>query len=575
MKFFKNTDQKPSPSNPGPRPVAEGGNKKKLRFIPLGGNGMVTKNLFVYEYGEDIIIVDCGMGFPANDMYGIDLIIPDIKYLKDKLSRIRAILITHGHEDHIGAIPYLIDTFSTIPIYTAPLTAGMIKKRLEENDKLRFAKINTIKPGQKLKLGSFEVEPFHVNHSIPDSMGFALTTPLGTIIHTGDYKFDWTPVDGVGADIKILTEYAERGVLALMSDCLRSEKVGYTASEMTIQQKFEEVMEQAGGRVLITTFSSNVSRIQQAINASHKYGRKVAVAGRSMDNNIYVARDLGYLNFPPEIFVKLDQIDKVPPSKLTILVSGAQGQSGSALNRIANADHKFVSIREGDEVVFSADPIPGNQDAVYATVDNLTKLGANVRYSDITSDFHVSGHGAQNELMLMISLTKPKYLVPISGMIRQMQQYALLAERSGFKKENIFLVDEGGILEFSETGARRAGEVEVENIMVDGLGVGEIGNVVLRDRQVLAEEGIVVVIVNISHHNGEMRAEPEIVSRGFVYMKEAEKLIDDSKEVVKKALGNQKINPRFAREKIINDLEKFLFQKTQRRPMVIPVIIEI
>lgn len=551
------------------------GGKNTLKFIPLGGNGLVTKNFFIYQYGDDILIVDCGMGFPSEEMYGIDIIIPDISYLKDKIHKIRGILITHGHEDHIGAIPYLIDTLSPVPIYTAKLTAGLIKQKLTEVDKLRIAKINEIKPGQKLQLGQFLVEPFHVNHSIPDSQGYAITTKLGTTIHTGDYKFDWTPVDKVPADIRILAEYGEKGVVALMSDCLRSEKPGYTHSEMLIQDRFEEVMEQAGGRVLITTFSSNVSRIQQAINASVKYGRKVAVAGRSMENNIMVARDLNYLSLPQDVLVKMDQIGRIPASKLTILVSGAQGQPGSALNRIANSEHRFISIQEGDEVVFSADPIPGNQDAVYNTIDNLSRLGANVRYSDITSDFHVSGHAAQNELMLMISLTKPKYLVPISGMMRQMQQYANMAEKSGYLKDQIFLVDEGEILEFSPAGVKKTGKLEVENIMVDGLGVGDVGSVVLRDRQVLAEEGIVVVILTMSHAHNQLLGDPEIISRGFVYMKEAEHLIERAKEVVKKSIGDKQIKAHFAREKITNDLERFLYEQTQRRPMVIPVVIEV
>ncbi len=556
-------------------PQDKGGSKNTLKFIPLGGNGLVTKNFFIYQYGDDILIVDCGMGFPSEEMYGIDIIIPDISYLKDKIHKIRGILITHGHEDHIGAIPYLIDTLAPVPIYTAKLTAGLIKQKLTEVDKLRHARINEVKPGQKLQLGQFLVEPFHVNHSIPDSMGYAITTKMGTTIHTGDYKFDWTPVDKVPADIRILAEYGEKGVLALMSDCLRSEKPGYTHSEMLIQERFEEVMEQAGGRVLITTFSSNVSRIQQAINASQKFGRKVAVAGRSMENNIMVARDLNYLSLPQDIIVKIDQIGRIPPSKLTILVSGAQGQPGSALNRIANAEHRFISIQEGDEVVFSADPIPGNQDAVYNTIDNLSRLGANVRYSDITNDFHVSGHAAQNELMLMISLTKPKYLVPISGMMRQMQQYANMAEKSGYRKDQIFLVDEGEILEFSPGGVKKTGKLEVENIMVDGLGVGDVGSVVLRDRQVLAEEGIVVVIISMSHSTSQLVGDPEIVSRGFVYMKEAEHLIDKAKEIVKKTLSGKQLKGQFAREKVTNDLERFLYEQTQRRPMVIPVIIEV
>jgi len=531
--------------------------------------------MFVYEYGDDIIIVDCGMGFPSEIMYGVDMVIPDISYLKDKRKKIRGIFITHGHEDHIGALPYLIDKLS-VPIYATKLTIGLIKVRLKEQNKLNFANFVEVKPRKQHQLGAFKVEPFQVSHSIPDSVGYAITSPVGTTIHTGDYKFDWTPVDGKTTDIDLLTEYGKRGVLALMSDCLRSEKPGNTLSESTIQENFEKIIKNANGRVLITTFSSNVSRMQQAINASVKFGRRVAFVGRSMDQNAQTASELGYLNIPKDILVKPEKVDKVPDKNLTIIIAGSQGQPGSALARVANSDHKWIYIKSGDEIIFSADPIPGNQDAVYEMIDDLSRLGAQVYYSDITSDFHVSGHGAQAELQLMLSITKPKFVVPISAMYRQMRRYSQLAQGAGVRPENIFIIDEGGIIEFDRSNAKVVGEIETTNVFVDGIGVGDVGAIVLRDRKVLAEEGIVVVIVTVEKAKNLLLGDPDIVSRGFVYMKESEKLIKEAQEVVKKSIkSNGRIkNWRAVKEKITNDLEKYLFKKTARRPMVLPVIID-
>ena len=548
--------------------------KNKLRFIPLGGNGQVTKNMFVYEYGEDIIIVDCGMGFPSEIMYGVDMVIPDISYLRDKRHKIRAIFITHGHEDHIGALPYLIDQLSA-PIYATKLTIGLIKVRLREQNKLNITKFNQIEPKKQYQVGKFLIEPFQVSHSIPDSVGYAINTPLGTTIHTGDYKFDQTPVDGRTTDVARLTEHGKKGVLALMSDCLRSEKPGSTLSEVAIQESFEDVMRKTQGRILITTFASNISRIQQAVNASVKFGKRVALVGRSMEQNAQTARELGYLNIPKDILVEVEEIDKVPDKNITIIIAGSQGQPGSALNRVANSDHQWIYIKPGDQIIFSADPIPGNQDAVYEMIDNLSQLGANVYYSDITSDFHVSGHGAQEELKLMISLTKPKYIVPISAMHRQMRQYALLAQREGVPSQNIFLVDEGGVVEFDQGAhARVAGEIETTNVFVDGIGVGDGGAIGLRDRKVLAEEGIVVIVITVDKSKNRLIGDPDIVSRGFVYMKESGGLIKEAQEVVKRALENGKIKNWLAvREKITSDVERHLYKKTARRPMVLPVIV--
>ena len=548
----------------------------KLRFVPLGGNGQVTKNMFVYEYGNDIILVDCGMGFPTEMLYGVDMVIPDVSYLADKRQKIRGFLITHGHEDHIGALPYIIDKIP-VPIYATKLTIGLIKVRLKEAGKLQLANFVQVEPRKKYQLGSFFVEPFRVSHSIPDSVGYAITTPLGTVIHTGDYKFDPSPIDGRTTDVECLTKYGNSRVLALMSDCLRSEKPGMTLSESTIKERFDESMRGAVGRVIITTFSSNVSRIQQAIDASLKHNRRVAIIGRSMEQNVQVAVELGYLRFPSDILVKVDKIDSIPDRNLTLVVAGSQGQPGSALSRIASGDHKYITIKEGDLIIFSADPIPGNQDAAYETIDNLSRLGAVIKYSDITSDFHVSGHGAQNELLLMLSLTKPKYLVPISGMHRQMHQFAQLAQNVGIQPQNIFIVGEGEIIEFDQSGGRIAGQIETTNVFVDGLGVGDVGSIVLRDRKVLAEEGIVVVILTIHKQNNHLIGEPEIVSRGFVYMKESENLIKEAQGLIKKSLNSgRKIKNWLAvKEKITEDLERFLFKKTARRPMVLPVIVDV
>ena len=552
------------------------GTAGKLRFIPLGGNGQVTKNLFVYEYDNDIIIIDCGMGFPSEIMYGVDMVIPDISYLNNKREKIRGVFITHGHEDHIGALPYLIDKLSA-PVYATRLTLGLIKVKLKEHNKLGSSQLIEIKPGKQYQAGKFKLEPFRVSHSIPDSVGFAITTPVGTTIHTGDYKFDWTPVDGKTTDVDRLTQLGKSGVLALMSDCLRSEKPGNTLSEVAIEENFEKVIKNAKGRVMITTFSSNVSRMQQAINASFKYGRKVAIVGRSMDQNVQTATELSYLKVPKDIFIKPDNINKVPDNQLVIILAGSQGQPGSALARVANSDHRWIYIKPGDEIIFSADPIPGNQDAVYDMIDNLSRLGAQIHYSDITSDFHVSGHGAQEELKLMLSITKPKFVIPISAMHRQMRQYALLAQQSGVPNQNILIIDEGGVIEFTRDSASIEGEVETTNVFVDGIGVGDVGNIVLRDRKVLAEEGIVVVIVTMNRQKNKLIGNPDIVSRGFVYMKESEKLIREAENVVKKSVErNGKIRNWLAiKEKITTDLERFLFKKTRRRPMVIPVIIDI
>lgn len=548
----------------------------KLRFIPLGGNGWVTKNMYVYEYGSDILLVDCGMGFPEEHMLGVDFVIPDISYLKDKVDRIRGLILTHAHEDHIGGLPYILSQLN-VPVYGTKLTIGLAKVKLTEHGLMGRVRVNVISPDDHLKLGVFEVDPFRVSHSVPDSVGYVIRSPAGATVHTGDFKFDWTPVDGHPTDVSKLVRLTQGGSLALMSDSLRSEKPGYTLSEQMIEDSFDRAMAKAKGKVIITTFSSNISRIQQAVNVSRKYGRKVAVAGRSMEQNLLTARELGYISLPPDMIVKQEKAKTMRDQEVTFIVAGAQGQEGSALWRIANNDHRFIQLRSGDVVVFSADPIPGNQDNVYAVIDKLSQLGAVVHYSDITDNIHVSGHAAQAELLLMMNLTKPKYFVPVSGVYRQLLAYKHLALAAGAEEKNVWILEEGDILEIDQNSARIVSRIPIENIMVDGLGVGDVGNVVLRDRKVLSEEGIVTVIVTLDRHTGQTIGEPEVVSRGFIYAKENEKMVSDMRQLVQKALTERpgRIDWHYAKAKIQDQLEKFIFDETQRRPMILPVVVEI
>lgn len=558
---------------PQPTPTVSHG---KLRFIPLGGNGWVTKNMYVYEYGTDILIVDGGMGFPEEHMLGVDFVIPDVTYLKDKVDRIRGLILTHAHEDHIGGLPYILSQIN-VPVYGTKLTIGIAKVKLEEHGLLGRIKLNVLDPNEHLKLGVFDIDAVRVSHSVPDAVSYVIRTPVGVVVHTGDFKFDWTPVDGRPTDAAKLVRLTSPGCLALMSDCLRSEKPGYTLSELAIEDSFDKAMRETKGKVIITTFSSNISRIQQAVNSSRKYGRKVAISGRSMEQNLLTARELGYVSLPPEIIVRQEKAAKMRDSEVTFLVAGAQGQEGSALWRIANSDHRFIQLRPGDAVIFSADPIPGNQDQVYEVIDRLTQMGATVQYSDITDNLHVSGHAAQAELLLMMNLVKPKFLVPVSGVYRQLAAYKTLAKNAGFEEKDIHILEEGEILEMDASSAKSVGKIPVENIMVDGLGVGDVGNVVLRDRKVLAEEGMVSIIVTLSKQTGRPEGDPDVISRGFIYARENEKVINDIKGVVTKVLTERpgKIDWHYAKTKITDEVEKFVFNETQRRPMILPIVVEV
>lgn len=548
---------------------------KMLKVIPLGGVGDVTKNMYVYEYGNDIIIIDCGIGFPDEGMPGVDLVIPDTTYLKDKIDRIRGIVITHGHDDHIGGLPYLWPQLKA-PIYAQKLAAGFIRGKFAEHH-LPKEKVNVINLDTRLTLGVFTLTFYQVSHSVPDATGIVIETPVGRVIHQSDFKLDWSPVSGQVTDVGKVARVGAEGVVLMLIDALRVEKPGYNLSETTIEPTFIRLEEQAKGKLFITTTSSNISRIQQAINVAARAGRKVAMIGRSMESNFQIARDLGYLQVPPGVIIAPDEIKRFPDDKLMIIIAGAQGQPDSGLSKAANNDNRFVNIKSGDSVVFSADPIPGSETAQYALIDKLTKIGADVFYTAITDSLHVSGHAAAEELKTMISLVRPQYLLPIGATYRQMKVFGRVAESLGWKKDKILLVENGQILSVESDKVSLSGKVQTENVYVDGLGVGDIGSIVLRDRQVMAEEGIVVVIVPVDPHTSQVVGEPDVISRGFVFEKESEELLNKAREVVKGALSDHQgaLDWRFARRHIEENLETLFYKATQRRPMILPVLVEV
>jgi len=552
------------------------GFKGNLKFIPLGGVGDVTKNMYVYEYDNDIVIVDCGVGFPDEGMPGVDLVIPDIDYLRDKKQKIKGIIITHGHDDHIGGLPFIWPELQ-VPIYTRKLTAGFIKNKFTEHG-LPKDKIHEVTMEDTINLGVFNISFYQVSHSVPDTMGIVINTPVGTIIHQADFKIDWTPPSGQVTDVGKIAQIGAKGVLFLLMDCLRVEKPGFNKSEKTIEDSFEKASLETEGKLLITMTSSNVSRMQQAINVALKTDRKVALAGRSFESNFQVARDLGYLKVPPGIVVAPDSITGYADRKMLILIAGSQGQPGSALSRVANGEHKQIKIKEGDGVLFSADPIPSTETAQNALIDNLTRLGINVYYSAITSDIHVSGHAAADELKLMINLIKPKFMLPIGGTFRHMRVFSKMAQDLGYQKNQILDIEDGEIMSIDKDTIKRVDRLEVKNVYVDGLGVGDIGSVVLRDRQVMSEEGVVIVVIPIGSQSGRVDGEPDIISRGFVFEQAAEGLLDEARQVVKKSLeehGKKISDWRFMRKMIEDDLEQFLYHATERRPLILPIVVEV
>ena len=548
-----------------------------LKVIPLGGVGDVSKNMYVYEYGQDIVIVDCGIGFPDEAMPGIDLVIPDISYLKDKKHKIRGLVITHAHDDHIGGIPYLWKELGFPPIYAQRLAAAFIKNKLHEFN-LSQKGLNTVSIDSRFNLGHFNISFYQVSHSVPDSTGIVLETPAGRVIHQADFKVDWTPMSGQVIDVGKIALMGDKGVALMLIDALRVEKPGYTLSEKTIQPTFARIEAETKGKVLITTVSSNIGRIQQAINVAVDAGRKIAFLGRSMESNFQIAWDLGYLQVPSGIVIAPEEIKRFPEKKLMLIVAGSQGQPGSSLSRIANNDHKFAFVTPRDSVVFSADPIPSREAAQHALIDRLTKLGANVYYTEITDDLHVSGHASAEEIKMMINLAKPKYLLPIGATFRQMKAFSKMVQQLGYEEEKILLVEDGKVVTLSQDNVKADGFVEAKNVYVDGLGVGDIGSVVLRDRMVMAEEGIVLVIVPVDVRTSKLTGEPDIVSRGLVFEKQSEELLDKAKNIVKAALADHPdaaLDWRFIRRHIEDSLEKFFYEETKRSPLILPVVIEV
>ena len=549
----------------------------KLKIIPLGGLGEIGKNMTAYEFGSDIIVVDCGMGFPDEDMYGIDIVLPDISYLKANADRIRGLILTHGHEDHIGAVPYVLKDLD-IPIYTTPLTAALVELKLEEHDLLYNTQIFTKKAGSVFRLGCFTIEFIHVNHSIPDSVALAIGTPLGTVIHTGDFKIDVTPISGGMIDLVRLGQLGNDGVLALLSDSTNVEKPGHSDSERKVGESFNKLFMGCDKRIIITTFASNVHRLQQIVNVAAKYKRKVAITGRSMENVLRVATVLGYMDIPENVMVDIEQINKLPKNQVVIISTGSQGETMSALYRMAFSEHKQVRIDAGDRVIISASAIPGNENMISRVVDELFHKGAEVIY-DRHTDLHVSGHASQEEQKMILALTKPKYFIPVHGEYRMLVKHAEIGKMMGVQPKNVVIGENGKVIEITKKAITCENTVPSGAVLVDGSGVGEVGSVVMRDRHRLAEDGMVVVVMPFSSQDHVLIADPEIVTRGFIYVKEAEEMMDELKRVTLESVAAceaQHITDwTTIKSKVKNNLSGYLYKTTRRSPMILPVITEI
>ncbi len=548
--------------------------KSKLRIIPLGGLEQIGMNITAFEYEDSIVVVDCGLAFPEDDMLGIDLVIPDVTYLKDNIEKVKGFVITHGHEDHIGALPYILKEVN-VPIYSTKLTIALIENKLKEHNLLRNTRRKIIKHGQSINLGRFRIEFIKTNHSIQDASALAIYSPAGTVIHTGDFKVDYTPVFGDAIDLQRFAEIGKKGVLALMCDSTNAERKGFTMSERTVGRTFDNIFsEHRNTRLIIATFASNVDRVQQIINSAYKFGRKVVVEGRSMVNVISTAAELGYLNIPDKTLIDIDKMKNYPDEQMVLVTTGSQGESMAALSRMAASIHKKVTIKPGDTIVFSSNPIPGNEKAVSKVINELSAKGADVIFQDV----HVSGHACQEEIKLIYSLVKPQYAIPVHGEFRHLKAQAKLALDLGIPKENVKILQSGDVLELDKEGAQVTGKVHTGAIFVDGLGVGDVGNIVLRDRQHLSEDGIIIVVMTLDKRGNQLLSGPDIVSRGFVYVRESGDMLGEARGLIEDALDDclrHKVTDWGKIKNVIKDsLSAYVWKKTQRRPMILPIIME-
>ncbi|MEW9096159.1 MAG: ribonuclease J [Clostridiaceae bacterium] len=551
--------------------------KDKVRIIPLGGVNEIGKNLTVIEYKNDLIVIDCGLKFPDEEMLGIDLVIPDISYVARHRDKVKGIFLTHGHEDHIGALPYILKELN-VPVYGTKLTLGILETKLKEHNLLSSVKLNCIKPRDFIKLDDISIEFIRTSHSIADSVAIAIHTPVGVILHTGDFKIDYTPIDGCVADLARFAELGKKGVTVMMADSTNVERPGYTMSESTVGEAFENIFATARGRIVVATFASHIHRIQQVISAANKYGRKVAFSGRSMENIVEVAKELGYIDEASEVIIDIDLINKYPNDKIVIITTGSQGEPMSALSRMAASEHRKVNIIPGDMVIISANPIPGNEKLISKVINQLFKKGAEVIYETL-ADVHVSGHACQEELKLMHTLVKPKFFIPVHGEYRHLKQHVELAAKLGLRPNNGIIAENGDVIEVTRDTIRKNGTVPSGHVFVDGLGVGDVGNIVLRDRKHLSQDGILTVVVTIERESGSVIAGPDIISRGFVYVRESEDLMEEARNIVRDALREceEKHITEWAtiKSNIKESLRVFLYERTKRKPMILPIIMEI
>ncbi|MBS3950564.1 MAG: ribonuclease J [Peptococcaceae bacterium] len=546
----------------------------KLTLIPLGGMGEIGKNMYVFQYKDDIIVVDAGLKFPEDEMYGIDYVIPNITYLVENQKKVRAIFLTHGHEDHIGALPYVLRQLN-VPVYGTRLTLGLLKVKLDEFN--IAANLKEIRAGDETNIGGFIIKAIHVNHSIPDCVGFAIKSPIGTIYHSGDFKIDQTPVDGRVTDYYALTQLGNNGVLAFLSDSTNAHRLGYTKSEREVGKTFDEIFARTTGRIILASFASNIHRIQQVFDTALRFKRKVAVVGRSMVNNVKISTELGYLTYPETAYVEIEEINRLSADKVVIITTGSQGEPLSGLTRMASGSHPRISIVPGDTVIFSSTPVPGNEKLVSKVIDGLSKAGANVIYQGI-ADVHVSGHASREELKLMINMVKPRFMIPFHGEFRHQTAFAQLAEQMGYEENAILCVENGDVVEFTADSARVTSKVTSGSVLVDGIGVGDVGNVVLRDRQQLAADGVLVAAVTIDRANRKILAGPDLISRGFVYVRESESLLKEATQQVTATLTKaiqESTEWSSLRSAMRESLANFLYEKTRRRPVILPVILEL